>query len=626
MARLHVPDRHPEWSLPTSLGWSTLPIKQRGFPPSEWKQPAVSSWSQFQKTRPAPEQVAGWARQGLGVGIVTGALSGIVVLDLDSAAAISEAETRGLPRTPSVETNKGRHYYFRHPGHEVRNRTRIFAGADIRGDGGYVVAPGTIHPGGTIYAWGAPPDDETPIAEMPDWLRALLTEQPKPKPEPNTSDSINAYVDAAIDGELAKLRKAPPGQRNDALNRAAFALGQFSHHPAAGHVRGLLEATARAIGLDEAEIPATINSGWSEGQKHPREIPPGRTHEGKGDQAKGERGQASSRRGLAAESSITAADLMSMQFPPIKWVVPGFIPEGLTLLAGAPKIGKSWMALGLAMAVAGGGKAFDEIKCDAGPVLYLALEDNLRRLQSRLHHMGVRSAPASLDLMTSWPTVDEDCVGQLELWLDDHSDARLIVVDVFAKIKSGKGGNRPQYDVDYKDVTSLQRLAIDRNVAIILVHHTRKMESEDPFDAVSGTRGLTGSADSTFVLTRATGQALPALYGRGRDIEEIEKEMSFDPATGRWTIAGNVIAMASTPERQIILDILKQATGPMALAAITESAKRSKSNVSNLLGKLIADGVVRRAATGAYELATPVGAARTPWGSKAPNESDESGE
>jgi len=308
-----------------------------------------------------------------------------------------------------------------------------------------------------------------------------------------------------------------------------------------------------------------------------------------------------------------AADLMAMKFPPIKWVVPGFIPEGLTFLCGAPKIGKSWMALGLGLEVASGGKAFGEIECQAGGVLYLALEDNLRRLQSRLQHMGVASAPAALTLTTTWPTVDEDCVGKLEDWIDANPDARMIVVDVFAKIRSAKGGNKPQYDVDYKDVTSLQRLAINRGVAIIVVHHTRKMESDDPFDAVSGTRGLTGSADSTFVLTRASGQAKPALYGRGRDIEEIERAMEFDGATGRWSIAGPVVELASSPERQAILDLLREVGGPMQLADIAERLKKERANVNQMLKRLIENGTVRKAGTGWYELTRPVGEVKRPW-------------
>jgi|GEM_PF-1248481 len=619
MAQLPTLNRDPHWTLPGLLGWSTLPLKQGDrFPRSEWKRPAISSWARFQIEPPRDDEVEAWARNGFGVGVVTGAVSGIIVLDLDSSSAIAEAEARGLPKTVSVTTHKGRHLYFRHPGGRIGNRTDYpFRGADIRGDGGYVVAPGSLHPGGSIYGWERAPGEE-PVADMPRWLLDAMTERTKPEAEPQRPEEdkrSSAYIDAAIDGELAKLRRAPEGTRNHALNKAAFALGQLAEHLSATDARRHLESTARAIGLDEGEIARSIASGWEAGKRHAREIPDAKAKAGASSASEDVRGEGADRKARrgAAGQTVTAADLMAMEFPPIKWVVPGYIPEGLTLLAGAPKIGKSWMALGLALAVAGGGKAFGEIDCIAGPVLYLALEDNRRRIQSRLVHMGLRSAPDILEFVTMWPTVDEDCVPQLGLWLDDNPDARLIVVDVFAKIKSAKGGNRPQYDVDYKDVTALQRLAIDRGVAIILVHHTRKMESDDPFDAVSGTRGLTGSADSTFVLTRATGQARPALYGRGRDIEEVEKDMEFDPATGRWSIAGPIVTLASTPERQAILDVIKRVGEPVSLADIADAVMKSKSNVANMLTKLVEKGIVRKAASGLYEICPPPGAASMPW-------------
>lgn len=310
-------------------------------------------------------------------------------------------------------------------------------------------------------------------------------------------------------------------------------------------------------------------------------------------------------------SGMSAADLLTMCFPEIKWVVPGYLTEGLTLLAGAPKIGKSWLALGIALAVASGGRAFEEVECEAGAVLYLALEDNFRRLQSRLRLMGVTVGPAGLHFETAWPSIDEGCVARMSQWLDDNPDARMIVVDVLAKIKSTKGGNKPQYEADYKDVTALQRLALDRGIAIVLVHHTRKAEAEaDPFDLVSGTRGLTGSADSTFVLTRAIGQAQPSLYGRGRDITEIEQAMTFDPSTCRWSIAGPVVELQASPERQAVLGALKAAGGPMQLADIAEAVQKSTTTVSNMLGKMVTAGAVRKVSTGNYELAP---APARPW-------------
>lgn len=315
----------------------------------------------------------------------------------------------------------------------------------------------------------------------------------------------------------------------------------------------------------------------------------------------------------AHATAISAAALMEMEFDNIKWVVPGYLTEGLTLLAGAPKIGKSWLALGIALAVASGGRAFEEVECEAGAVLYLALEDNLRRLQSRLRLMGVTKGPAGLHFETTWPSIDEGCVARMSGWLDDNPDARMIVIDVLAKIKSAKGGNKAQYDADYKDVTALQRLALDRGIAIVLVHHTRKAEADgDPFDLVSGTRGLTGSADSTFVLTRASGQVQPSLYGRGRDITEIEQAMTFDPSTCRWSIAGPVVELQASAERQGIIDVLKRSDAPMQLADIAEAVQRSAKSVNNMLGKMVTAGSVRKVATGQYELAPPPARPWTP--------------
>ncbi|KZE13437.1 hypothetical protein AVT10_15575 [Sphingomonas hankookensis] len=309
--------------------------------------------------------------------------------------------------------------------------------------------------------------------------------------------------------------------------------------------------------------------------------------------------------GLVARKGITARDLMQKDFPPVTWIVPNIAPEGLTILAGAPKVGKSWLALGIAVAVAEGTETLGGIKCDRGRVLYLALEDNQRRLAGRMRMMGKALGPEKLDLMTEWPMVGEGCVEEMEIWADSHPDARLIVVDVFAKVKSSKGGSKPQYELDYKDVSALQHFAIERGLGLILVHHTRKMESDDPFDSVSGTRGLTGSADSTIVLTKGFGNENSGLYGRGRDIEEFEKTVLFDRTTCQWRIAGNIIAPAATPEQQAILDVLSDADEPMAAGDIARAVGKSSSNTSQLLTKLIEGGRVAKVAYGKFAVAAP---------------------
>ena len=136
MATFPTLDHHPDWTLSTNMGWSVLPIRQSKHETRDnWKQPATA-WKHLQERKPTSDEWQAWAKNGHGVGVVTGAISGLVVLDLDSAAAIEEATRLGLPETLTVLTHKGKHLYFRHPGGIVGNRTGIFPGADIRGDGG----------------------------------------------------------------------------------------------------------------------------------------------------------------------------------------------------------------------------------------------------------------------------------------------------------------------------------------------------------------------------------------------------------------------------------------------------------------------------------------------------------
>lgn len=156
------------WLALHDMGFSLIPLKAAG------KVPYIA-WQAHQKRRAPRSKIEAWykATPNANIGIVTGAISELVVLDLDSADAIAEAERRGLPDTLTVRTGKGRHVYFRHPGHAVNNRAGFLEGMDIRGDGGYIVAPGSIHPSGAVYAWENPPG-QFEIADMPEWLLEAL--------------------------------------------------------------------------------------------------------------------------------------------------------------------------------------------------------------------------------------------------------------------------------------------------------------------------------------------------------------------------------------------------------------------------------------------------------------------
>lgn len=227
---------------------------------------------------------------------------------------------------------------------------------------------------------------------------------------------------------------------------------------------------------------------------------------------------------------FSAPDLLAKNFPEPKFIVPGYIGEGLTILAGRPKIGKSWLALNIAVAVATGGIVLGSLQVEAGSVLYLALEDTQRRLQSRLKQvLGDDELPDDLYFATDCPRLDEGAYEQLDKWVDSQENPRLIIIDVFNKVRPAAMGRESPYEADYRALGPLKAYADSRNVAVLILHHTRKMSAQDPFDTISGTTGFTGAADAALVL--ASDDDGVSLYARGRDVEEIGTAVEFEKKT-----------------------------------------------------------------------------------------------
>lgn len=291
---------------------------------------------------------------------------------------------------------------------------------------------------------------------------------------------------------------------------------------------------------------------------------------------------------------ITAHDLRQKEFPPIKYVVPGYITEGLTLFAGKPKLGKSWLCLEMALAVANGGECLGGVRCEEGDVLYLALEDNQRRLYSRLNRLWDSKDDNPLKrlcLAFEWPRADEG-IEAIRAWIAAHPKARLVIVDVLAMFKAlVKDKNQTLYEADYQALKGLQSLAMETGVAIILVHHTRKSGGEeDPFEKVSGTLGLSGAADTTLILDRDQNGC--TLYGRGRDIEEIETAVQFDKEACRWVALGEAAEVRRSDERAVILKLLNDNREPMTPAEIADSQGLPRNNVKQLIFKMSKAGEV----------------------------------
>lgn len=302
----------------------------------------------------------------------------------------------------------------------------------------------------------------------------------------------------------------------------------------------------------------------------------------------------------------TAQELMRHVFPEPRYAVPGLIAEGLNLLAGAPKLGKSWFALNIAAAVAYGGVALDSISVEQGEAFYLALEDPPRRLQRRLGLiLGPDTAPDGLYFDTAWPRLQNGGIDRLDEWLGEHPDCRLVVIDVFAKVRDLPNGEANRYEADYTAMASLKILADKHAVAILVVHHTRKASAEDYVDAVSGTHGLAGAADAVLVLSRSRGSADATLKLTGRDVEEAEHALQFDPGKGSWALLEGVAEeyQLGVTRRQVLVHVREN--GPAKPLAIAGALGLEHENVKKACQRMARDGQLGSDGTGTYFYLSP---------------------
>ncbi len=284
-------------------------------------------------------------------------------------------------------------------------------------------------------------------------------------------------------------------------------------------------------------------------------------------------------------------ELLSWELPPVRWAIPDILPEGLTLLAGKPKLGKSWLALSTALAIAAGGVALGTQPVAKGEVLYLALEDNARRLQARSRQLltSMTGVPQGIEFALSWPRLDAGGVDCLEAYLKAHPDVRLVVIDTWAKI-APRANNRQcsQYAGDYEALTPLKALADTYHVSILAVHHLRKMSASDVLDEITGSIGITGAVDGTLILKRERGRQEATLFVTGRDVEQEQNlALSFDATTALWTLVGIAEEVTRTRERQEILDLLTgQLPDGMCPREIAEALDKNYHTTRSLLRRL----------------------------------------
>ena len=192
--------------------------------------------------------------------------------------------------------------------------------------------------------------------------------------------------------------------------------------------------------------------------------------------------------------TIDAEELASQPLPPPSFIVDGLIPYGLCVLAGPSKCGKSWLMLWLCMRVSQGLPIWER-KTQQCDVLYLCLEDTYARIQRRMYRLNEESVP-ELRLGVISEKLHCGLEEQIEQHLSKYPNTKLVVIDTLQKVRKPNSADSNMYAADYEDISALKRIADQRSIAIVLVHHLRKLkDSSDPFNELSGSTGLMGALE-----------------------------------------------------------------------------------------------------------------------------------
>lgn len=292
----------------------------------------------------------------------------------------------------------------------------------------------------------------------------------------------------------------------------------------------------------------------------------------------------------------TSPELMAMNLPARLWAIPGYLPEGLAIFAGKPKTRKSFAVLSEAVAIATpGGKVFSSIPVETGDVLCLALEDNEESMQDRLGQMLQGAPPPSrLHLSFEWPRLNDGGLDAIDGWLGRHPEARLVIIDVLNKVRPRrKTNNGNPYEEDYEACEPLMALADRYHVAIQVVHHLRKLTSEDPLDLVLGSIGMTGAPDTIWVWRGSRGSPRVQLFGTGRRIkEEFDRTLLWKPETVSFTDQGDAEEYALNEDYKEILAVIKL-RGPRSPKQLQEELGGEYPTLCSRLRRLEEKGWIR---------------------------------
>lgn len=248
----------------------------------------------------------------------------------------------------------------------------------------------------------------------------------------------------------------------------------------------------------------------------------------------------------------TAKELVEADLPPVEYIVDVIVSKGLVILSAKSKIGKSWFALDLAIAVASGAD-FLGFNTTQGEVLYIDLENTKALTQQRLMILlNGAEPPESLTIANDYSTMNDSFLEDITEYLEQHPKVSLVIVDVFQKIKKSKSNNKADYDDVYENFTPLKELAEKYNISLILVTHDRKMtDPTDPFTNILGSTAIMGASDEVIVIHKKKRSDEEATLSiTGRTVRECDYAIKFNHPICKWEMVGNAAEIKEKREKE----------------------------------------------------------------------------
>ena len=310
------------------------------------------------------------------------------------------------------------------------------------------------------------------------------------------------------------------------------------------------------------------------------------------------------------ENGLNMKEILETDFPPVQFAVKDIMPEGVGLVAGRPKAMKSWTMLHLAYCVQNG-LSFLGNEVRQGDVLYLALEDNARRLKDRivkLSHEKLR--PPTINTMA--PYLNYGLEESIEEWSKDVMNPRLVIVDTLAKVKQQFDRTNTAYDKDNNLLRDVQHLAGKLSITINLVSHLGKAVQDYSWDRIQGSTGMQGMCDFMWMLDRGDESKTASLKGRGRDIEDFEYALKWNPETWKYENTGKLWEVVVTENRQQIIEVMKifahekqqLEVRPNEIAAfIGETGIKAKSRIQKTMQRMVeSNDLLKGSEFGTYKI------------------------